>query len=226
MNKHGIVGLMIICMTAVLLTSCGQTTPTITTSAGGEVEATEFQGQQLTPIKDQRNNGLKGTQYIDTATYRLVVDGLADKPLSLSYDDLLAYPQVSVLNTLNCVEGWNFVAKWTGPRLSDIFRDAGIQPGALIAIFYTTDSPGKGYTSLDVSYLIDNNIILALKLNDITMPAERGFPFQVMAQSKWGYKWAKWVDRIELSSDINFQGFWETVGYNDNGDISGPQLSN
>jgi len=226
MNKYGITSLIMVGLMAVLLLgACGgaNPTPTATTSANGQVEATEFMGQKLTPIKDQRNNALKGTQYIDQATYRLVVDGLVDKPISLSYDDLLAYPQVSTLNTLNCVEGWNFVAKWTGPKLTDIFRDAGIQPGALIAIFHTTDVP-EGYSSLDVSYLTDNNIIIALKLNDVTLPADRGFPFQVMAQSKFGYKWAKWVDRIELSSDTNFRGYWETAGYNNNGDVSGPML--
>ncbi|MHB1347792.1 MAG: molybdopterin-dependent oxidoreductase [Candidatus Humimicrobiaceae bacterium] len=51
--------------------------------------------------------------------------------------------------------------------------------------------------------------MIALKLNDITLPQDRGFPFQVVAKDKFGYEWAKWVTRIELSSDINFRGYWE-----------------
>ena len=190
-------------------------------SGPGEVQATEFQGVKLTPINKQRNNALAGTQHIDQATYRLTVDGLVDHPLSLSYSDLLAYPQISQLMKLNCVEGWNFTAKWTGPSLSSIFADAGIQSGAVIAIFYTADVP-VGYTSLDLKYINDNNIIIALKDNDITLPPDRGFPFQVVAQSKFGYKWAKWVTRIELSSNTNFRGYWESNGYNNNADINGP----
>jgi DMSO/TMAO reductase YedYZ molybdopterin-dependent catalytic subunit len=49
--------------------------------------------------------------------------------------------------------------------------------------------------------------------NDITLPPNRGFPFQLVAKSKFGYKWAKWVTRIELSSNINFRGYWERSGY-------------
>jgi DMSO/TMAO reductase YedYZ molybdopterin-dependent catalytic subunit len=54
------------------------------------------------------------------------------------------------------------------------------------------------------------------------MPDERGFPFQVVAQSKFGYKWAKWIDRIELSSDTDFKGYWESRGYSNNADVNGP----
>jgi DMSO/TMAO reductase YedYZ molybdopterin-dependent catalytic subunit len=187
----------------------------------GEVEATEFQGVKLTPIKNQNNNALKGTQVIDKDTYKLTVDGLVDHPLSLSYADLQAYSQISQLMDLNCVEGWNFTAKWTGPALSAIFKDAGVKPEAVIAIFYTADVPA-GYTSLDVSYINNANIILGMKDNDITLTPDRGFPFQVVANSKFGYKWAKWVTRIELCSNTNFRGFWESNGYNNNGDINGP----
>lgn len=187
----------------------------------GEVEATEFQGVKLTPIKDQGNNALQGPQTIDAATYTLTVDGLVDKPLVLTYSDLQAYAQESWLMDLNCVEGWDFKAKWTGPTLNSIFNDAGVQSEAKIVIFHTTDVP-SGYSSLDLSYIRDNNIIIALKLNDITLPKNRGFPFQVVAKNKFGYKWAKWITRIELSSDTSFRGYWEGVGYHNNADIDGP----
>jgi DMSO/TMAO reductase YedYZ molybdopterin-dependent catalytic subunit/predicted lipoprotein with Yx(FWY)xxD motif len=185
----------------------------------GEVEAAEFQGTQLTPIADQNNNALSGTEHIDMSTYTLTIDGLVDHPLVLTYQDLLAYPQISQLMDLNCVEGWSFTAKWTGPLLSAIFAAAGVKPDAKIAIFHTADVP-EGYTSLDLNYLTSNPIILGLKDNDITLPADRGFPFQVVAQGKYGYKWAKWVTHIELSADVNFLGYWETYGYSPSGDIN------
>jgi DMSO/TMAO reductase YedYZ molybdopterin-dependent catalytic subunit len=186
-----------------------------------ETEATEFQGTKLTPISQQNNNALAGTQHIDRTTYKLTVDGLVDNPLNLSYNDLLAYPQISKLMDLDCVEGWNFTAKWTGPAMAAIFKDAKVKPEALIAIFHTTDVP-EGYSSLDLSYINDKNIIMGMKLNDVTLPADRGFPFQIVAESKFGYKWSKWITRIELSSDVNFHGYWEGYGYNNNADIHGP----
>jgi DMSO/TMAO reductase YedYZ molybdopterin-dependent catalytic subunit len=177
-------------------------------------------GKQLTPISQQRNNALSGTQVINNETYQLVVDGLVDNALSLNYTDLLAYPQVSKLTDLDCVEGWGFTAKWTGPTIDSIFADAKVKPEARIAIFYTADA-SEGYTSLDLSYIQEKNIIIALKDNDITLPPNRGFPFQVIAEGKYGYKWAKWVTRIELSADTSFRGYWESRGYSNDANITG-----
>ena len=61
-----------------------------------------------------------------------------------------------------------------------------------------------------------------MKLNDITLPDDRGFPFQVVAESKFGYKWSKWITRIELSDDTDFRGYWESVGYNNDAADDGP----
>jgi DMSO/TMAO reductase YedYZ molybdopterin-dependent catalytic subunit len=126
---------------------------------------------------------------------------------------------------LDCVEGWSFTAKWTGPALTNLLQQAGVKQDAVIVIFHTADVP-EGYTSLDLQYILENHIIIALKLNDVTLPADRGFPFQVVAMSKYGYKWAKWVTRIELSSDTSFRGYWEQAGYNNNADAGGPAFEN
>jgi len=204
---------LIIVFAAVSFSSCGEV-PVADSQGEGE-EATVFEGVKLTPISQQRNNALRGTQQIDEESYRLVIDGLVQKPLSITYEELGAYSQQSWLMDLNCVEGWSFTAKWTGPKLTDIFNDAGVKPEAKIAIFYTADVPEEGYTSLDVDYIIENDILLALKLNDV-------IPLQVVAKSKYGYKWAKWVIRIELSSDTSYRGYWEKVGYSNNADDTGP----
>jgi len=206
-------------ISAILLLPACQPAP-FSPTIPGEVEAAEFQGVKLTPISEQLNNALKGTQFIDKETYRLTINGLVDKPLSLSYADLKSYPQISKLMDLNCVEGWKFTAKWTGPELKTIFADAGVKPEATVAIFHTAEE--IDYTSLDLIYIRQNNIIIGMKLNDVTLPPDRGFPFQVVAESKYGYKWAKWVTRIELSSFTNFKGYWENYGYNNNADINGP----
>jgi DMSO/TMAO reductase YedYZ molybdopterin-dependent catalytic subunit len=216
MNIRLIIAIALAALLLVPIATCSQ--PSYTPPPG-EVEATEFMGTKLTPISQQRNNALAGTQVISNETYRLVVDGLVDNPLDLNYTDLLAYPQVSKLVDLVCVEGWRFTAKWTGPALNSIFADAGVKPEAKIAIFYSADDP-VGYTSLDLSYVQGKNIIIALKDNDITLPPDRGFPFQVVAEGKWGYKWAKWVTRIELSADTSFRGYWESRGYSNDGNIT------
>jgi DMSO/TMAO reductase YedYZ molybdopterin-dependent catalytic subunit len=219
MNRKNIPRLLsrIFIVTMLVLTLVGCRQPF--TPPPGETEATEYFGVKLTPISAQRNNALAGTQVINKDTYTLTVDGLVNKTLTLTYGDLQAYPQVSKLATLPCVEGWSFIAKWTGPALASILDDAGVKPEAKILIFYTADS-ASGYTSLDLSYIRDKNVIIALRLNDITLPQDRGFPFQVVAEGKLGYKWAKWVTRIEVSDNENFRGYWESRGYSNSADAN------
>jgi DMSO/TMAO reductase YedYZ molybdopterin-dependent catalytic subunit len=54
----------------------------------------------------------------------------------------------------------------------------------------------------------------------VTLPPERGSPFQLVAEGKWGHKWAKWITRIELSNGTNLRGYWESRGYSNDGDLS------
>jgi len=49
--------------------------------------------------------------------------------------------------------------------------------------------------------------------------ARNGYPFQLAAEDKLGYKWCKWVVRIELSTDPNYQGFWESQGYGNDAEV-------
>ena len=49
--------------------------------------------------------------------------------------------------------------------------------------------------------------------------AERGFPFQLVAESKFGYKWIKWITTIELSANTDYLGYWESRGYPNDGDL-------
>jgi DMSO/TMAO reductase YedYZ molybdopterin-dependent catalytic subunit len=106
---------------------------------------------------------------------------------------------------------------WEGVLVKDLIEQARSQPNAKIVIFHAYD----GYTtSFPIDYIMDNDILMAYKMNDVTIPPERGFPFQLVAESKWGYKWIKWITEIELSDDVNYKGFWESRGYSNEGDLN------
>ncbi|MGB9928412.1 MAG: molybdopterin-dependent oxidoreductase [Methanosarcina sp.] len=183
-----------------------------------ETENLSYQGQTLTPIAQQRNNAIEGTQYIERDSYRLRVDGLVENPGNFTYEEITTLPQTSKVVDLNCVEGWSFTAKWTGVKIAELFEEVGAMENASTVIFYSAD----GYsTSLEKDYLLENEIILAYKLNDVTLPPDRGFPLQLVAEDKYGYKWAKWITRIELS-DSPYKGYWEERGYNNRADAGGP----
>lgn len=179
-----------------------------------EVEAKEFQGIALTPLSAMGNNAITGTQYIDRNTYRLHVTGLVEKKLSYSYSELLSLPSYSEVAWMPCVEGWGFTAKWTGFRVADLLSLAGLEPNATYVVFRCSD----GYTTgLPIAYLSGNQTLMAYGINDVTLPPERGFPFQLVAVNKYGYKWAKWVTSIEVGDKV-VAGYWESRGYSNNGD--------
>ena len=106
-------------------------------------------------------------------------------------------------------------------RMWAVVKSANLYFLALIAIFHAED----GYTSsLPLSVIREYELLLAHKMNGVTLPPERGFPFQVVAESRWGYKWVKWVTKIELSDDAEYRGYWEKKGYNNDADVAGPIL--
>lgn len=182
------------------------------------VEIREYNGQNLSSLHDLPDNSIKGPQQIDKVSYRLTVTGLVDKNLTYTYDEVLQkYKSYSKVVTLFCVEGWSVNILWEGILLKDLLNDAGVQSGAKVVIFYAYD----GYSSsLPLDFIINNNIIIADKMNDVTLPSERGFPFQLVAENKWGYKWVKWITNIEVSDNENYKGFWEQGGYSNNGDLN------
>ena len=181
-----------------------------------EVEVKEYEGIDLSSITDFRENSIEGTQYVDIEDYKLLVDGLVDNSIQYTYDQVLEKTNYKKVVTLHCVEGWSSTILWEGILLEDIFEDVNVQSGADTVIFHCYD----GYTtSLPLQYILDNDIIIAYKMNEVVLPTERGFPFQLVAEDKLGYKWAKWIVRIELSDDSDYEGFWEQRGYENEADI-------
>jgi DMSO/TMAO reductase YedYZ molybdopterin-dependent catalytic subunit len=181
------------------------------------VEIREYEGTDLSSITDFRENSIKGPQHIDIENYRLKVDGLVENPLEYTLekatDNRQGYQKVV---TLNCVEGWSVRILWEGVLIEDLIEEAEASPEANTVIFHAYD----GYTtSLPLAYVTGQDIMLAYKMNGVVLPPERGAPFQLVAESKWGYKWIKWVTRIELSDDPDYKGYWESRGFSNDADL-------
>lgn len=180
-------------------------------------EIGEYQGQNLSAIDDFRENSINGPQQVNKTTYRLTITGLVNNTIQYTYDDAINnhehYEKVVILH---CVEGWSVTILWEGFLVKDLLADVGIDPRAKIVIFYAYD----GYsTSLPLDYIVSNDILMAYKMNGVVLPSERGFPFQLVAESKYGYKWIKWITRIELSDDLNYKGYWESRGFPNDADL-------
>jgi DMSO/TMAO reductase YedYZ molybdopterin-dependent catalytic subunit len=182
------------------------------------VEIREYEGEDLSSINAFRENSIKGPQYIDAENYTLTVSGLVNNELQLNYDGVVnGYQNFEKVVKLNCVEGWSVTILWEGVLVKDLIEEAGVEPNATTVIFYAYD----GYsTSVPLDYIVDNNILMAYKMNNVSLPPERGFPFQLVAESKWGYKWIKWITEIELSDNEDYRGFWESRSYSNDGNLN------
>ncbi len=178
------------------------------------IEIREYEGKDLSSVEDFRENSISGPQEVDIDDYTLTVSGLVDTPLELTYEQVLAREQFEKVVTLNCVEGWSVDILWEGVRVADLLDQAGADTEARVIIFRAQD----GYsTSLPADFVRDNDILMAYKMNGVDLPAERGFPFQLVAEERWGYKWIKWITEIEVSDDTSFEGYWESRGYSNDG---------
>jgi DMSO/TMAO reductase YedYZ molybdopterin-dependent catalytic subunit len=185
--------------------------------------AREFSPADLSPIF--RANGTReppGDAYAkhkasNFADWRVAVDGLVEKPLSLSIAQLRDMPTRTQITRHDCVEGWSAIGKWSGVPLKLVLDEAVLKPSARFVVFHCADMM-KGeaayYESLD---LIDANhpqTILAWDLNDKPLPVGNGAPLRLRVERQLGYKHAKYVERIELVDDLTKigrgkGGFWE-----------------
>lgn len=182
-----------------------------------KIEVTEYEGKDLSSLTDFRENSIKGPQYINTDVYTLTIDGLVEQPNSLTYDEVLDNQKYTKVVTLHCVEGWSVDILWEGILLADLFEAVDIQESADTVIFHSED----GYsTALPLQTIMDRQLMIAYKMNGVVLPPERGFPFQLVAEDKLGYKWIKWITRTELSDDANYKGYWEQRGFDNEADVN------
>jgi DMSO/TMAO reductase YedYZ molybdopterin-dependent catalytic subunit len=159
----------------------------------------------------------------DFVEWRLVVDGLVEKPLSLSLDELKAMRPRTQITRHDCVEGWSAIAKWTGVPLADVLDRAMPQAHARYAVFHCADpmradGTNPYYESIDMIDAYHPQTILAYRLNDEPLPIANGAPIRVRIERQLGYKMAKYIMRIgvvERFDDLygGNGGYWEDRGY-------------
>lgn len=153
--------------------------------------------------------------------YKLVVDGLVERPQAFTLAELRAMPLTTQITRHDCVEGWSAIGKWRGVKLADAIAAARPKTTARYAIFYCYDRDEQGsqyYESLDLVQAAHPQTVLALDLNDAPLDIAHGAPVRLRIPTQLGYKSAKWVKRIELAAafadpGLGKGGYWEDQGY-------------
>lgn len=175
-------------------------------------------------------NSIGRTPGITKESWQLKVTGLVNKPVTLSWDQLMAMRQKELHFVHHCVEGWTYEDTFLGVPLPDIINAAGgAKAGAKMLIFKSPETSthpytyGRQYTSsFPFEDGLHDDVLLVHKAHGEDLPAIHGFPVRLMTPRKWGYKSCKWLTEIEVSSDAGYRGYWERQGYHPDGDYPGP----
>jgi DMSO/TMAO reductase YedYZ molybdopterin-dependent catalytic subunit len=149
------------------------------------------------------------------ADYTLKVDGLVDQPFELSYDELVAMPSTKLTRDFQCVTGWRVTdVDWKGVRLSDLLDRAGVHAEATALRFHSFD--GEYTESLTVEQARRADVIVAYQFEGSPLSDEHGGPVRLYVAPMYGYKSCKWLERIELTKEVE-EGYWEVRGYDTDG---------
>ncbi len=142
--------------------------------------------------------------------WKLAVDGAVEEPLSLSWDDFLALPQVEDVSDFHCVTQWSRLdLHWKGVRLESLLDRARPLPEASHVLCHAYD----GYTTnLPLEEALKPDVLLVHTVEGQPLPREHGGPVRVITPQLWAWKGAKWVSRIEVLAGDQ-PGYWEVRGY-------------
>lgn len=158
-----------------------------------------------------RIRSVEKTPSFNPGTWRLAIDGLVDKPLTIGYKELLELKSEEQISDFHCVEGWSVdKVKWKGVRLRTLFDMAGLKPEATAVSFHSAS--GIYLDSLTIEEALEPEVMLAYMLNDEPLPGEQGMPLRLVMPRMFGYKSVKWVNRITLTAAQEV-GYWEALGY-------------
>jgi DMSO/TMAO reductase YedYZ molybdopterin-dependent catalytic subunit len=148
----------------------------------------------------------------DPASWRLKVTGLVQQRLTLDRDAFLALPRVTSTSDFHCVTGWSRLDNtWTGVRVRDVLRQAGVKPTATHALVYGHPAYSA---NLDLDVLLDDDVLLATGHDGEPLSAEHGGPVRLVVPQRYGWKSVKWVTDLQLL-DRDVRGYWEQRGYHD-----------
>lgn len=153
---------------------------------------------------------------VDPALWSLQISSMEGGEASLTFDELLTLPKVSISNTIACagVSGRNFhmgTALWTGVYVRDLFKSSGIS--TMGRFFHITALDGY-VTYLSVDAL--EGAILAYGMNGEPLPIEHGYPVRLVVPGVYGYKMPKWIHQIRLQ-EHEPSGYWESKGWSSSG---------
>lgn len=181
--------------------------------------------QWITPVDQFFVRHHLGAPQVRLEDWKLVVEGLVEHRLELSYADLLRLPRISLVATIECAgnrPGGGMVgnAEWKGVRLATLLKEAGVRPGAVEVILDGADFgldegeyvPTSYSRSIPVEKALAPETLLAFEMNGKALEVERGYPLRAIVPGWYAMTDVKWLRRIEVT-DRQFAGFYMSKRY-------------
>jgi DMSO/TMAO reductase YedYZ molybdopterin-dependent catalytic subunit len=169
----------------------------------------------LFPVGGWRIYTISGSMPIfDPREWRLEIGGLVRRPVSLTYNHLLALPRAHQVSDFHCVTGWSVAGvRWGGVRLHELLRLADPLPSAHAIRFVSAEEPYDDSLTLEQALL--PNVMLAHHMDGQPLSRPHGAPARIVIPEMYGYKGVKWLARMELVAKQP-TGYWEGLGYDQN----------
>lgn len=172
----------------------------------------------ITPIAEfYKVDTALGIPAVDLDSWTLNITGLVDRPLQLTYEQIMSQPMVERYITLACVSnrvGGELVgnAKWLGVPLRTLVEEAGVRPEGDQLIGRSVDDFTVGFPT---AALFDGReALLAVGMNDEALPFKHGFPARLVVSGLYGYVSAtKWLSEIEFARWEDFDAYWVPRGW-------------
>jgi DMSO/TMAO reductase YedYZ molybdopterin-dependent catalytic subunit len=152
---------------------------------------------------------------IPLSEWSLSVDGLVEKPLSFTWEQFGALPQVADVSDFHCVTTWSkYDCRWAGVALTTLYELAQPRPEARHVYFTSYD----GYsTNVSLEKCLDDDTLVATSFDGAPLPREHGGPARVIIPKLYAWKGAKFVKAITFLAEDKL-GFWEVRGYSNTAD--------
>ena len=167
------------------------------------------------PVGGWRIYTISGSMPVfDPKTWSLTVDGLVERKIEVTYEELRGLPAAHQVSTFHCVTGWTVHnVRWRGVRLEHILELAGPLRSARALRFVSSERPYEDSLTIEQALLPD--VMLALDLDGSPLSRPHGAPLRLVIPEMYGYKSVKWLERIEVVAEQP-TGYWENLGYDQN----------
>ena len=161
---------------------------------------------------------------LDPARWELRITGMVEKPVTVTFAELLALPLEESYTTLMCVSnevGGNLIgnAKWLGYPIRHLLARARPTASADMVLSHSADG-FTASTPLSVLQEDDRNAILAVGMNGDPLPPEHGYPVRMVVPGLYGYVSAtKWVVELQVTRFADHTAYWTDRGWSARGPV-------